>query len=170
MSTHDPSLRPLPFTVSQPERIFPTLTAEHISRLSAHGHRRTTADGEVLVEVGDKNVPVFVIVSGEVQALRPTEWGETLIVSQGAGKFSGEANLLTGRPPLTRIRVIAPGEVIQLDHQAMLGLVQTDAELSEIFMRAFILRRMELIAQDQGDVVVIGSTHSAGTLRVKEFL
>ena len=37
-------------------------------------------------------------------------------------------------------------------------------------MRAFILRRLELIARDLGDVVVIGSTHCAGTLRVKEFL
>ena len=37
-------------------------------------------------------------------------------------------------------------------------------------MRAFILRRLALIARDLGDVVVIGSTHSSGTLRVKEFL
>jgi hypothetical protein len=48
--------------------------------------------------------------------------------------------------------------------------VQTDAELSEILMRAFILRRLELIARDLGDVVVIGSMHCAGTLRIKEFL
>ncbi|HEX6314175.1 MAG TPA: FAD-dependent oxidoreductase [Gemmatimonadaceae bacterium] len=37
-------------------------------------------------------------------------------------------------------------------------------------MRAFILRRVELIARGVGDVVVIGSSHCAGTLRVKEFL
>ena len=48
--------------------------------------------------------------------------------------------------------------------------MQTDAELSEILMRAFILRRVELIAAGIGDVVLVGSTHSAGTLRVKEFL
>jgi thioredoxin reductase (NADPH) len=49
-------------------------------------------------------------------------------------------------------------------------LIQTDAELSEILMRAFMLRRLELIAHEFGDVVVLGSTHCAGTLRVKEFL
>ena len=37
-------------------------------------------------------------------------------------------------------------------------------------MRAFILRRLELIAHGIGDVVLIGSMHSAGTLRIKEFL
>ena len=71
---------------------------------------------------------------------------------------------------MARIRVSEPGEVIELDREQLLALVQTDAELSEILMRAFILRRVELIARDLGDVVVIGSTHCAGTLRVKEFL
>src|SRR5881628_2378053 len=52
----------------------------------------------------------------------------------------------------------------------MLGLIQTDAELSDILMRAFILRRVELVAAGVGDVVLVDSTHSAGTLRIKEFL
>jgi thioredoxin reductase (NADPH) len=69
-----------------------------------------------------------------------------------------------------RLRVSEPGEVIQLDREQLLALIQTDAELSEILMRAFILRRLKLIASDLGDVVVIGSAHCSGTLRVKEFL
>jgi thioredoxin reductase (NADPH) len=60
--------------------------------------------------------------------------------------------------------------VIELDRQHLLALVQTDAELGEIVMRAFILRRVELVAVGLGDVVLVGSTHSAGTLRIKEFL
>jgi thioredoxin reductase (NADPH) len=52
----------------------------------------------------------------------------------------------------------------------MLSLVQTDAELGEILMRAFILRRVELVAAGVGDVVLMGSTYSADTLRIKEFL
>ena len=68
------------------------------------------------------------------------------------------------------MRATKPGKVIELDRQHMLALVQTDAELGEILMRAFILRRVELVAAGVGDVVLIGSTHSAGTLRIKEFL
>src|SRR4026208_1627916 len=37
-------------------------------------------------------------------------------------------------------------------------------------MRAFILRRVELIAAGVGDLILIGSAHSAGTLRIKDFL
>ena len=46
----------------------------------------------------------------------------------------------------------------------------TDAELGEILMRAFILRKVELITAGVGDVILIGSTYSASTLRIKEFL
>ena len=78
--------------------------------------------------------------------------------------------MITGRRTLVRAVVTEPGEVIEVDREELLALIQTDAELSEILMRAFILRRVALIARDLGDVVVIGSTHSSGTLRVKEFL
>ena len=73
--------------------------------------------------------------------------------------------MITGRRAIARLQVSEPGEVIELDREQLLALIQTDAELSEILMRAFIMRRLALIARDLGDVVVIGSTHSAGTLR-----
>jgi thioredoxin reductase (NADPH) len=78
--------------------------------------------------------------------------------------------LITARPALARTRVSESGEVIELDREQLLALVQTDAELSEVLMRAFILRRVELIARGYGDVILVGSAHCAGTLRVKEFL
>ena len=76
-----------------------------------------------------------------------------MIVTHRPGQFSGEGNMITGRRSLARLRVSEPGEVIELDREQLLALVQTDAELSEILMRAFILRRVELIARGFGDVV-----------------
>jgi two-component system KDP operon response regulator KdpE len=74
--------------------------------------------------------------------------------SLGAGEFWIEGSLLSGRQSLERLRVSEPGEVIELSRQQLLALVQTDAELREILMRLFILRRLELIARDPTDVVV----------------
>jgi thioredoxin reductase (NADPH) len=155
---------------SQMERLLPTLTSAQVARIAARGRRRTVARGEVLVEVGDKNVPFFVVTSGEVHALRPSGASEILIIALGPGQFTGEAILLTGRRAMGRLRASQPGDVIQLEREQLLALIQTDAELSEILMRAFMLRRLELIAREFGDVVVIGSAHCTGTLRVKEFL
>jgi thioredoxin reductase (NADPH) len=162
--------RGLPLASSRAEHVFPTLTPAQIRRVAAHGHMRAITPGEVLVEQGDSGGPFFVVVSGELEVVRPSVAAETLVTVHGPGQFTGEVSTLSGRRALFRLRAAKSGEVIELGRQRMLALVQTDAELSEILMRAFILRRVELVAAGIGDVVLIGSTHSAGTLRLKEFL
>ena len=126
--------------------------------------------GEVLIEAGEQLVPFFVITAGQVEVVLPSGTTETLIAVHGPGQFTGEVNMLSGRPALVRTRAIEPGEVIEMDREHLLALVQTDSEISEIIMRAFIVRRVELIAHGLGDVVLVGSNHCSGTLRVKEFL
>src|SRR3954452_19246927 len=69
-----------------------------------------------------------------------------------------------------RARVVKPVKVIELNRQQLMALIQSDAELGEILIRAFILRRAELLASGVGDVVLLGSINSSGTLRIKEFL
>jgi thioredoxin reductase (NADPH) len=162
--------RGLPLVSSLFEQIFPTLKPAQIRRIALHGHMRTMESGQVLIEQGDRNVPFYVVVSGEVEIVRPSGGVETLITVHGPGQFTGEVNMLSGRPTVVRMRATKPGELIELDRQHMLALLQTDAELGEILMRAFLLRRVELVAAGVGDVVLIGSMHSAGTLRIKEFL
>jgi thioredoxin reductase (NADPH) len=164
-------VRPLASTLaSSAERTFPTLTAAQIKRIAAHGHLRSIRAGEVLVEAGARIVPFFVVTAGRIEVVRPSGNSETLVVVHEAGHFTGEVNMLSGRPALVRSRASEPSEVIELDREQLLALVQTDSELSELIMRAFILRRVELIAHGLGDVVLLGSNHCSGTLRVKEFL
>jgi thioredoxin reductase (NADPH) len=126
--------------------------------------------GEVLVEQGDIAVSFFVVVSGEIEILRPSGAIETLITVHGPGEFTGELNMLSGRRALFRARSTKPGNVIELDRQRMMALLQSDDELGGILMRAFILRRVELVAAGVGDVVLIGSANSADSFRIKEFL
>jgi len=152
------------------ERTFPIFTSAQIVRVAAHGQIRPFHKGEILIEAGDKNVPFFVVRTGKVEIIRPSDSAEALVVVHGPGQFTGEVNMLSGRPSLVLARGGESGEVIELDHDRFLTMVQTDSELSEIIMRAFILRRVELIARGLGDVVVLGSSHCTGTLRVKEFL
>jgi thioredoxin reductase (NADPH) len=163
-------ITPLPLTSSRADQIFPTLTSVQIERVATYGRRRVVRSGEVLVEQGDRAIPFFVVISGELEAVRPTCATETLITIVRPGQFTGEINTLSGRRALARIRARQDGDVIQLTRENVLTVVQTDAELSEILMRAFILRRVELLAQSIGDATLVGSSHSADTLRIKEFL
>ena len=152
------------------EHLFPKLTSAQIARISSHGRRRPVERGNVLVQQGDHNVPFFVVTAGRLEIIRPSATSDTLITAHGPGEFTGEVNMLSGRRSLVRMFVAESGEVIEVEREKLLALVQTDSELSEILMRAFILRRVELVAHGLGDVVLVGSTHSAGTLRIKEFL
>jgi thioredoxin reductase (NADPH) len=170
MTTTSNTPKGLPLTSSRIEKIFPKLTPDQIRRVAAQGRTRSVRPGQVLIEQGDRAVPFFVVITGEVEIVRPFGASETLITVHGPGEFTGEVNMLSGRRSLVRARATKPGKVIELDHQQMLNLVQTDAELGDILMRAFILRRVELIAAGVGDIVLIGSMHSASTLRIKEFL
>jgi len=153
-------------------QMFPTLTPAQIARVAAHGRKRRVEPGEKLVEPGQRDVHFYVILQGEVEIIRPSDptGKETLIAIVRPGMFTGEVNILSGGRGVALLRACSPGEVLDLDHRQVMTLVQTDGELGEILMRAFILRRVELIAQGLGDVIVIGSNHSGGTLRVKEFL
>jgi thioredoxin reductase (NADPH) len=155
---------------ASPDKIVPTLTETQIARIAAYGRARRVRRGEVLVEAGMPTARFFVVTAGQIEIIRLSGATEELIAIYGPGMFTGEVTLLTGRRGLAQIRAGEAGEVIEVDREHLLALVQTDSELSDILMRAFILRRVELIAHGLGDVAVIGSSHCAGTLRVKEFL
>ena len=167
---------PIPLTLrSRQDEVFPRLTPEQIARVAAHGRTRSVVAGEVLVEGGQPMNSFFVVTEGQLDVVLITgdkEQGdkEQLVTVHQAGQFSGEINLLAGRRGLATIRAAGPGQVVELDRESFLNLVQTDGELSEIFMRAFILRRVELVARGIGDVVLLGSIHCAATVRVKDFL
>ena len=152
------------------EHIYPTLTPAQLARIAAHGRRRQVERGEVLVEAGEQTARLFVVAAGRIDIFRRSQRGEELVVSFGPGMFTGEVTMLSGRRGLAQIRAGAVGEVIEVGRDDLLALIQTDGELSEILMRAFILRRVELIARGVSDVVLLGSSHCQGTLRVREFL
>ena len=137
----------LPIVRAHIGQIFPKLTPAQIRRITPHGHIRKTARGEVLYEQGTSAAPFFIVFSGELEVVRPSGSVETLVTVHRSGQFTGEVGTLSGRRTMFRVRVTKTGKVIELDRQHMLTLVQTDAELGEILMRAFILRRVELIAR-----------------------
>lgn len=152
------------------EQIFPTLTPSQIARLEPHGTKIAVRKGEILAEPGERHRKLFVVLSGSIEIVRPSMTGEEPVVVLTAGGFTGEMNTLRGVGSLVRARVHEDGEVLAIPDDQLRTVVQTDARLSELFMRAFILRRVGLVAAQNGDVILIGSRHSAGTLRLQQFL
>lgn len=159
--------------ISAPDRqaeAFPVLTPAHIARIRPHADARSVQAGEVLFEPGKLGMPCFVVLSGKLDIAVPGLSGEQVFVTYEAGQFSGEVVLISGAPAIARGRVAESGEFLELSAGALRSLIAKDAELSEIFMRAFLLRRVEMISEGMGNVIILGSRHSSNTLRLREFL
>ena len=155
---------------SRRAQMFPYLTAAQLARLVPHGARVRTRKGDVLAEPGERHRKLMVVLSGSVEIVRPGIAGEDLVTVHLPNQFAGEMSTLRGQGSLVRARVREDGEILAIDEEHLRAIVQTDSELSELFMRAFILRRVGLVSTAPGDVILIGSRHSAGTLRVQQFL
>ncbi|MGA9529892.1 MAG: FAD-dependent oxidoreductase [Terriglobales bacterium] len=161
---------PIPSALNSETQIFPHLTAAQIERIGASSKRRKVSKGEILFRPGDVNVPFFVFLSGGMEVVQPGIGGERIIVTHEAGAFTGELSMISGQRCLVLGRVTETGEVLELSAEGLRSLIGRDAELSEIIMRAFILRRLALITNHLGNVILMGSRHSAATLRLREFL
>jgi len=156
-------------------QMFPKLTAAQLARLERQGTRMQTRAGEILLELGDSPRGVFVVAAGSLEVLAPPSVtqdtsGDELLFLLGQGDFTGEMSTLRGTPAMVRIRVREAGVVLLIEAEQLRRIVQNDAELSELFMRAFILRRMSVIESGHSEVLLLGSNHSADTLRLREFL
>lgn len=166
--TSDSTLSPPPGSI--PSEMFPVLTSAQQARVLARGQRRNVERGEIVLELNERITKVFVVVSGQLHILQVSNNQEHVVAICDPGMFTGELSVLMGRRGLVRIRAAEKSDLIEIELEALQALVETDSELSDIALRAFILRRLELIAREVGDVVLIGSSHSLDTLRIKEFL
>jgi thioredoxin reductase (NADPH) len=156
-------------------QMFPKLTSAQLARLERQGTPLQTRAGETLVELGDSPRGVFIVAAGSIEVLAPPTVTQAtsdyeLLYLLSPGDFTGEMGTLRGTPALVRVRVREAGTVLLIDAEQLRRIVQNDAELSELFMRAFILRRMSVIESGHSEVLLLGSDHSADTLRLREFL
>jgi thioredoxin reductase (NADPH) len=152
------------------DAMFPKLTRAQIDRLRPVGRPRQFAPGELIYERGSAKRAFYVLLEGRVEIASPAREGDERITILAAGEFTGEVDMMSGRQSLVGARALDATKVLEIDLAQLRHIVQTDAELSEIFLRAFALRRAHLIANKLGGIVLIGSSHSADTLRLKAFL
>lgn len=159
--------------INAPDRqaeAFPVLSPAQVDRIRPYAIVRSVHVGEILFEPGAPGMSCFVVLSGKLDIAVSGLSGERVFVTYSPGQFSGEVVLISGARALSRGRVSESGEFLELAPDALRALIAKDAELSDIFMRAFILRRLALISEGWGNVTVLGSQHSSDTLRLREFL
>jgi thioredoxin reductase (NADPH) len=163
-------VRVMPENDESLEAMFPKLDEAQIARLIPLGQKKHVGAGEIIFDQGDSNHGVFVVLDGRIELVSVVNGQEAVLAVHGAGKFTGEVNQLSGRRSLIRCRACEASNLLEISRANLQRMMQDHADLGEIFLRAFILRRVYLISHSVGDAVLIGSSNSADTLRLRGFL
>jgi thioredoxin reductase (NADPH) len=160
----------MPESTEQTDPMFPLLDDAQIARLAPFGEQRQVEAGAILFDQGDVSHGVFVVLGGSIELVGISAGGETVLRTLGRGTFTGEVNHLSGRRTLVKCRAREASSLIEIGRANLQRVMQTDAALGEIFLTAYLHRRAYLISHSVGDAVLIGSSHSGDTLRLREFL
>src|ERR1043165_7995934 len=156
------------------EQMFPVLDAVQMetAKRFAGGPARTFEPGQTIFNVGDRHAPAWVVLHGEIVITRRDGLSnEAEIVRTGVGQFTGEMSELSGRGTLAAGRAGPQGcTALPFDAAHIRALIVGSAELGEILMRAFILRRVGLLQSDGAGSVLIGIPGTADLGRLQNFL
>jgi thioredoxin reductase (NADPH) len=150
--------------------MFPRLNEGQVAQLAVLGEQRRAGPGEVLFDRGDAQHGVFVVLAGSIEILGVSNGEAASLRVLEPGMFTGEINQLSGRRSLVQCRAREASTLLEISRGNLRRIMQSDAGLGETFLRAFVLRRVYLIAHSVGDAVLVGSGHSADTLRLRAFL
>jgi thioredoxin reductase (NADPH) len=155
-------------------QMFPVLSHAQIetAKRFASGEPQFFAPGELMFDVGEHHAPAWLVLEGSIEVSRHDGRGfELPIAVEGAGQFSGEVSQLAGRPSLAAGRAGPAGATaVRYDAPHLRALVIGAAELGEIVMRAFILRRVALIEAGGSGSVLIGRPGTSELVRLEGFL
>ena len=155
-------------------QMFPVLDAGQVetARRFASGPPQTFGPGEVVFNVGERNVPTWLVLEGGIEVVRRDGLGrETLITVEVPGQFSGEVSQLAGSGSLAAGRAGRTGCTAQpIDAPHLRALIIGSAELGEMVMRALILRRVGLLEVEGAGPILVGRPGSADVVRLQGFM
>jgi thioredoxin reductase (NADPH) len=148
---------------------FPLLTDAQIDALRPRGRVRPVEAGEMLWKEGDRGFGFFVVLRGEMEIIDSTGDDPRQVTVHPAGAFSGDVDMLTGRVSLVSARMLTVGEVLELDSAALRRVIGELPEISEVLLRAFLMRRRLLLGQGFRGIQIIGSRFSPEAHHLREF-
>jgi len=150
------------------DQAFPVLSTADIERLKRFGTARHYETGAEIARTGQTTEGLILVLSGQVH-VQPHDAPDKPIVTYGVGGFLGELAQLSGRPALTDAIALTPVEAVAIDPARLRDVMVQEAELGERIMRALILRRVVLLEQKVGPVIV-GRADNRDVLRLQGFL
>jgi small-conductance mechanosensitive channel len=129
--------------------IFAPLNADELSQLVCASRSHTYAPGETIIRAGDDGDSMFVVHHGNV-AVQVNDNGQTRTVATlGEGDFFGEMALFTGEPRSAHVVAADETEVLEIGHEAMKSVFDSNPHLAETLGQTIAHRRAGLVASPE---------------------
>lgn len=155
---------------SRRPQMFPRLEPAEVDRIRRFGETRGFKAGEKIYSAGEVSPGMLLVLEGRLDITRhDVRAGQRPIVEHGPGEFSGELGQLSGAPSLVDGVAATDVDALLIPPEKLRALLVAEAELGERIMRALILRRVGLIEEGAGPVIV-GRADNADVLRLQGFL
>jgi thioredoxin reductase (NADPH) len=170
MATADAPLDPTdPF--QRVAQTFPQLGEDMVERIRHYGREERLAPGTPIYARGDRNCDFFLVLDGAIEVYEHGDDDTVRVFTTHRDRqFTGELTLFNEREILVNGRAGAePTRIVRVRRADFRRMLQSEPDIAEIVMRAYILRRVGLIRHSQGGAVLVGPGHSADTLRLQHF-
>jgi thioredoxin reductase (NADPH) len=150
--------------------LFPRLTPEQISYLEKIGSQHTYARGDLVWEHGQRDTPLYVILSGAVDVIDQAPDGDRYFTQCRPGTFAADISMFTGEPTLAAGFAAEPTTCLAVPPEDLRRVVATTAELGDLLLRTMVTRREWLQGRGLGQQRLIGSRWSNEAFTVRELL
>lgn len=132
--------------------IFAPLNPDELSQLACASRSHTYAPGETIIRAGERGDSMFVVHHGHV-AVQITDSDDQprTVATLGEGDFFGEMALFTGEPRSAHVVAAEETEVLEIGHEAMKHIFDTNPHLAESLGETIAARRAGLAASAETD-------------------
>jgi len=155
--------------VQSEEAAFPRLSSAELARVRPLGTPRDYADGEIIFRAGQADIDLYIVESGQIEIRNPSD-GQRVIVVHDPGQFSGDIDLLTGRPVNVTAVARGPTRVLCVAGSQLRSLLNRVPSFGEKLITAFTRRRELLLQSHSIGLRVVGPGRCRDTSTVREFL
>jgi thioredoxin reductase (NADPH) len=155
----------------RPDLAFPKLTEEMVERLGFYGREEIFPANVPLFSHGERQVDMFVVLDGEVDISLPAANGESKVIAHHQRfDFSGELNLLTSQGSLVEARTVRESRLLRIPRNALQRLMRAEGDIANLITQATIWRRIGIIGEATGGIVLVGHAGAAETTELRRFL
>lgn len=155
----------------RPELAFPQLTEEMVERLRPYGREEIFPANVPLFTRGERQVDMFVVLEGEVSITLPLADGKTKVIAHHRRfEFSGELNLLNSQGSLVDAHTVVESRLLRIPRNQLQRLMRAEGDIANLITQATIWRRIGIIGEGVGGVVLMGHADDAEMTELQRFL